>query len=231
MKRLIFVIPLFVVAIVSGCKTNTTSTPAAPVVVIPNVGSNWTIQNVRRDSTGAIKKTDTSVRTVAAINLTYQGFSDVVMTYETNPVTGKNDTVYLRYLASGDIAHLSSPAIDPQLPEWLTVPFYTHTPQNLNWGATISYLGFTHDSVTFTSTYLNNDNDTIAGVIYPISQATSTVWQKATSAAKDSTNYVVQTTSFIPSKGFFGGRKVSMNQVNGKQFNIVDQTVIKVDLK
>jgi len=231
MKHLFFLISVFVIVILSGCKSNSTTTPPGPTVVIPNVGSTWIIQNVRLDSNNVVKKIDTSTRYVGATNMTIAPYNDVVMTYETNPVTGKNDTVYLRYLSNGDIAHLSSPAIDPQLPQWLIAPFYTHTAQNFNYGGNISYLGFTYDTVTFSASYVKNDNDTIAGIVYPASFVMTTTTQKATSSSKDSTNLNTQTNSFIPSKGFFGGRNVSMNQVNGKQVQRVVQTVLSVNLK
>ena len=231
MKHSLILCALFAVVIFFGCKSNSTSTPAGPTVVIPNVGTSWTLQNIRRDSTGAVKKTDTSTRIVAMTNMQFQGFSDVVMTVENNPSNGKFDTVYLRYLANGDISRYSSPAIDPQIPEWLTVPYTSHTAENFNFGGTVAYLGFTHDSVMFTANYVGEDADTIAGVIYPVSIIKSTTWQKASSASKDSTNYNEQTNSFIQSKGIFGNRSVTINQVNGKQFNRVQQTVIGVNLK
>jgi len=230
MKHILLVSALFAFTVLSGCK-NSTSTPAGPTIIIPNVGSSWTIQNVRLDSNNVVKKTDTSTRYVAATNMTIAPYNDVVMTYETNPVTGKNDTAYLRYLSSGDVAHLSSPAIDPALPEWLTVPFYTHTAQSFNYGGSINYLGFTHDTVTFNTSFVKSDNDTIAGIVYPASFVMTTTTQKATSATKDSSNLNIQANSFIPSKGIFAGRKVSMNQVNGKQVLRVQQTVLSVNLK
>ncbi|MDP4220326.1 MAG: hypothetical protein Q8916_14235 [Bacteroidota bacterium] len=231
MKHHNLFIALFAFAAFSGCKSNSTTTPTTPTIVVPNVGTSWTIQNIRRDSLGTIKKTDTSIRVVAATNMQAQGFSDVVMTTETNPVTGKLDTVYLRYLPSGDISRLSIPSIDPQLPEWLTVPYYTHAAQAFNFGGNITYLGYTHDTVTFSATYVGDGSDTIAGVIYPTSIVSTSTWQKASSAIKDSTDLITQTNSFIPSKGIFGGRTVTMNQVNGKQINRVEQKVIAVDLK
>jgi hypothetical protein len=230
MKHLFLFVALFAFVFLLGCKSNTAPAPG-PTIVIPNVGSSWTIRNVRLDSNNVVKKTDTSIRTVGAINMTIAPYNDVVMTYETNPVTGKNDTAYLRYLSNGDVAHLSSPAIDPALPEWLTVRFYTHVAQNFNYGGNISYLGFTHDTVSFSTSFVKSDNDTIGGVIYPASFVMTTTTQKATSATKDSTNFNTQTNSFIASKGIFGGRNVSMNQVNGKQVLRVQQTVLSVSLK
>jgi hypothetical protein len=218
-------------AVSFGCKSNSTSTPAGPTVVIPNVGSSWTLQNIRRDSLGTIKKTDTSTRVVAQTNMQYQNYSDVVMLVETNSATGKSDTVYIRYLSTGDISRSSSPAIDPQLPQWLTIPYTTQSGWSHSWGGNISYLGYTHDSVAFAVFYVSNINDTIAGVIYPASTITSQTWQHATSATKDSMVYITQANSFIASKGIFGDRNVTMNQVNGKQVNRVQQTVIAVNLK
>jgi len=230
MKYLFLFFALCTFALTSGCSSSSTS-PSAPTVVIPNVGTNWTIQNVRRDSSGNVKRTDTTVRTVRQTNMSYLGFSDVVLTEEQNPVTGKLDTVYLRYLSNGDISRLSSPAIDPQLPVWFTVPYYTHVAQNFYYGGTINYLGFTHDSVTFSASYAKDSTETIAGTIYPVSMIISTTWQKATSGTKDSTNFVTQTNSFIPSKGIFGGRNVTLNQVNGKQVQRIQQIVIAVDIR
>jgi hypothetical protein len=231
MKHLLLFFVLLTFAIISGCKSNSTNPPSGPTVVIPNVGTNWTIQNIRRDSINNVKKIDTSIRTVVALNAQYQGFSDVVITAEPNPQTGKIDTTYLRYLSNGDISRLSSPAIDPQLPEWFTVPYTTHVAQNFNYGGNINFLGFTHDSVSFSASYAKDSTETIAGVSYPVSIITSTTWQNATSATKDSMNYILQTNSFIPSKGIFGNHYVTFSLVKGKQVQRDSATVISVNIK
>jgi hypothetical protein len=235
MKHLLLFVMVIVLAAFSGCSNNSTSTPPGPTIVIPSVGSSWTFQNIRRDSNDKIVKMDTSTRWVAAKDTTYQGYSDVVMTWEYNPVTKKNDTVYIRYLSNGDISRLSSPAIDPALPHWFTVPFTTQATQSVAFGNDITYLGFTHDTVSFTASYAGTENDTVGSglypTIYPAIVITSTTWQHASSATKDSTNFNTQTNSFIPSKGIFGNRNVSLNQVNGKKAQRLQQILIGVNLK
>lgn len=231
MKHSILLVSLFLLAFAYGCKSSSTSTPAPPVVVIPNAGTTWTLQSIHLDSAGKTVRTDTSTRLVFKTNMQYQGFSDVVMTIETHSSTNTSDTVYLRYLSNGDISRLSSPAIDPQIPEWFTVPYTTHTAQSFDYGGNITARGFTHDTVTFTASFVRDENDTAASVVYPSSVITSTTWQKASSATKDSTDLITQTNSFIPSKGIFGNRNVTVNTVNGKQVQRVQQTLIGVSLK
>jgi hypothetical protein len=214
-----------------GCKSTSTSTPPGPTIVIPNVGSSWTLQNIHRDSTGKTVKTDTSTRTIAQTNMTIAPYSDVVMIVEYNSSTKIFDTVYIRYLSNGDLSRLSSPSLGVQPPVWLTIPYTTHLAQTYNFSGTASAVGFTHDTVAFSVSYLNNDNDTVAGVLYPVSIVTSTTWQQVSSATKDSTLSNTQTNSFIPSKGIFGDRNVTVNQVKGKNVQREQQILIGVSLK
>jgi hypothetical protein len=214
-----------------GCKSNSTSTPPGPTVVIPNIGTSWLLLNHHVDSTGKVTKIDTSKRIVVATNMTYAAYSDVVMTIETNLSTQVADTIYLRYLSNGDISRSSSPAIDPELQHWFTVPYASQGAQSLAFGGATTNLGYTHDSVSFTATYTGTENDTVSGVIYPAIVVTSTTWQHATSATKDSLTTITQTNSFIPTKGIFGNHIVSSNVIRGKQVNHNQQTLISVDLK
>jgi hypothetical protein len=232
MKHISLIIAGLAISLYIGCSKSNPTTAATPTVVIPNAGTTWTLANTLIDSTGAVKKSDTTVRTVVQTNMQYQGFSDVVMTVEPNPSNlAKSDTVYLRYLADGDISRLSSPSIDPQLFEWLTVPYTTQLAQKFNFGGNINYLGYTHDTVTFLATNNGTGSVTVGGITYATTSITSSTWQTATATGKDSTNYTVQTNTFIPSKGIFGGRTVSMNVVNGKQVQRVQQTLIGVNIK
>jgi hypothetical protein len=233
MKHSFVFIPIFAILIYCGCKSTSTidSTTTLPIVVIPNVGSNWMLQNIHSDSSGKVTKTDTSMRVIAQTNMSFQNFTDVVMIVETNLSTKISDTVYLRYLSTGDISRFSAPSIDPQLTQWLTIPYTTHTAQVLNFGGNIAYLGFTHDTISFSAAFSNDDNIVLGAVIYPVSIVISTTSQNATSAVKDSADLITQTNSFIPSKGIFGGRVVSFNAVKGKQIQRVQQTLIGVNLK
>jgi hypothetical protein len=215
-------------AVLYGC-SNSTSTP--PTLVIPSAGTNWTLLNIHRDNTGKVIKTDTSIRKIDQTNIVYVGYSDVVSIVETNLSTKIQDTVYIRYLSNGDISRLSSPALGVQPPVWLTVPYSTHTAQAFNFGGSASASGFTHDSVSFTASFVNGENDTVGTDIYAASVVTSSTWQHATSATKDSTDSITQTNSFIPSKGIFGNRNVSINQINGKDVQREQQILIGVSVK
>jgi len=201
------------------------------VIVIPNVGSNWLLQNTHVDSTGKTTKIDTSTRVVAATNMSYAGYTDVVMTVETNLRTNVADTIYLRYLSNGDISRSSSPAIDPQLQHWFTVPYASQGGQSVTFGGATTNLGYTHDTISFNATYAGTENDTVGSDIYPAVVISSTTWQHATSALKDSLSTITQTNSFIPTKGIFGNHVVSSNVINGKSVNHNQQKLIGVNLK
>jgi hypothetical protein len=231
MKHSFLFITCIAIAAFSGCKSNSTSTPPGPSIVVPNVGSNWMLQNTHRDSTGKVIKIDTSSRIVTATNMTYGGYSDVTMLVETNLRTNVADTVYIRYLSTGDISRYSSPALDPQLPRWFAVPYTTQLSQSVGFAGNISYLGYTHDTINFTAAFAGTENDTVAGVVYPALVVSSTTWQHALSGTKDSVNTITQTTSFIQTKGIFGNHVVSMNVINGKQVIHNQQTLIGVNLK
>jgi hypothetical protein len=231
MKHYILLTAFISAAFFYGCKTSSTSAPPGPTIVIPNVGSSWTLQNIHRDSTGKITKTDTSTRVVVAINMNYQSYTDVVMLVETNLRTNVSDTVYLRYLSDGDISRSSSPAIDPELQRWFTVPYTTKLTQSIAFGGAVTNLGYTHDSISFSASFSSTENDTVGSDIYPAVVISSTTWQHATSATKDSLSTITQTNSFIPTKGIFGNHVVQSNVINGKQVNHNQQTLIGVNLK
>jgi hypothetical protein len=90
---------------------------------------------------------------------------------------------------------------------------------------------YSHDSAMYTASYVDQENDTVGAVVYPMSVITSTTWQLATSAAKDSLDVVVQKNSFDPTKGFFGNRGSTSHLINGKQVRLQQSTLIAVSLK
>ncbi len=231
MKHSVLLSALFAVLVYCGCKSNSTSTPPGPTIVIPNDSSSWLLQNTHVDSTGKTTKIDTSKRVVVATNMTYGGYSDVVMTVETNLRTKVADTVYLRYLSNGDISRSSSPAIDPELQHWFTVPYASQGAQSVFFGGPTTNLGFTHDTVSFVASYVGTENDTVGSDIYPAVVISSTTWQHATSPTKDSLSTITQTNSFIPTKGIFGNHIVQSNQINGKSVIHNQQKLIGVNLK
>jgi len=232
MKHSLSLTVIVALIVLYGCSKNSTSTPPGPTVVVPNVGSTFTFMNTHRDTTGKTVKIDTSVRTIAQTNMTIAGYSDVTMIVELNTSTKIYDTVYVRYLSNGDISRLSSPSLGVQPPVWFTIPYTSHTtPAPYNFSGTASAPGYTHDSASFSVSYVGNDNDTVSGVLYPVSIVSTSTFQAVTAPGKDSTEFVVQTNSFIPSKGIFGNRNVSVNQFKGKNVQREQQTLISVSLK
>jgi hypothetical protein len=181
---------------------------------------------------GTVKKTDTSTRVVVATNLIIQGDSDVVMTVETYTSSKTADTIYLRYLSTGDIARLSWPLIAPNIAhEWLTIPYHSQTTNPYKWAGHFSLLGYTFDSISFSVSYTDQASDTVAGTVYDASVVTTNTWQNLTGPGKDSLIVNTQTNAFIPSVGIFGNRGGSFNQIDGKQVLTEQQVLIAVDVK
>src|SRR5665213_1720907 len=232
MKITVLTLGIFMLAGGYGCADSSAPNSPSPTVVVPNIGTSWTFQNTYRDSTGKVTTIDTSTRAVVATNRTIQGFSDVAMTVETVTSSKRSDTIYIRYLSSGDISRLSWPLIGPHLaPEWLTIPYYTHQEVDYHLGGNVSFLGYTDDSILFTSAYADQENDTVAGVVYSASVINSTTSQHLTGPSKDSLNISNSTNSFIASAGIFGSRQTTLQTINGKRVPRVQQVLIAVNLK
>ncbi len=236
MKHALLLLALCALVTLNGCSISSSpkaaKTPA--VVVIPNVGTSWTFQNTYRDSTGTVTGVDTSVRVIAAVNQTVQGFSDVVVTVETFSSTKLSDTLYIRYLSTGDISRLSWPLIAPHIaPEWLTIPYYTRPAKSsdYNWVGSFSLKGYTFDTVAFSVLYADQENDTVAGVVYAASVVNSTTWQNMTGPGKDSLFVQDQTNAFIPANGIFGSRETTLHTIDGKQVTHEQQVLIAVNVK
>ncbi len=234
MKNTFLIFGISLLAAAYGCSlVPSGSAPAPATVVVPNQGTSWTFQNTYRDSNNVITKMDTSTRVVEQTNMIYEGDSDVVMIVETYSSTKFSDTIYVRYLSTGDISRLSWPLIGPHIaPEWLTVPYYKHKTEPYAWSGGIGgYKGFTEDSVVFTSSYADQASDTVAGTIYSASVVNTTISEHYTGPGKDSLDVQDQTNSFIASVGIFGNREATLHTINGKRVPVEQQVLIAVNLK
>jgi len=231
MKQSLLLLAICALAAFNGCTS--ASAPATATVVVPNVGTSWTFQNTYLDSSNNVKRTDTSTRVVVAKDTTVQGFSDVAMLVETfTTKTTPPDTVYIRYLSTGDISRLSWPLIAPHIaPEWLTIPYYKHKTEPYGWSGNFSLKGYTYDTISLTVSYLSQGSETVSGVTYSASAIIDTTWEHMTGAGKDSLIITSQTNSFLPSIGIFGNRGVNYKQINGKQVWREQQTLIAVTIK
>lgn len=231
MKNTLLTLAICMLAAAYGCSLipSAPSKSAPAAVVVPNVGTSWTFQNTYLDDSGKVAKTDTSTRTVIATNMFYQGDSDVVMTVETYSSSKNADTIYLRYLSTGDISRLSWPLIAPHLAaEWLTIPYHTQRTNTYAWAGYFSLLGYTFDTISFSASYTDVVSDTVAGVVYDASIVTTNTWQNMTGSSKDSLIVTTQTNSFIPSNGIFGNHNVTASTINGKQILREQQVLIAV---
>jgi hypothetical protein len=215
-------------AVFSGCSPATSPKAKTTTikVAIPNVGSYWTYSDNTLDSNGVNVHTAQNTRTVVQTNMTYGGYTDVVMTVETTSIPNFQDTVYLRYLPSGDIMRSSSPSIDPSLQQWFTLPYGTEVGTVDNYGGAISALGFTHDTVAYSNTFQDSIGVLIGSTNYPAKVITSNTWETLTSSSKDSTYQITQTTTFLPTLGIFGDHDVETYSINGKKVNRVQQKLI-----
>ncbi len=234
MKNAFLIFTISLLAASYGCSlvpSPKSSTPAT--VVIPNTGTSWMFQNTYIDSTGKVLRMDTSTRTVVAVNQTIQGDSGVVETIETYTTKATApDTIYFRYLSNGDISRLSWPLLAPHIaPEWLTVPYYTHKTEPYNWSGNFSLLGYTKDTISFSTSYDDQASDTVAGVVYSASVVNTTIWENLTGPGKDSLIVQNQTNAFIASNGIFGSRGSSLHTINGKQVSREQQVLIAVNIK
>jgi hypothetical protein len=165
--------------------------------------------------------------------MTYEGDSNVVMTVETyTTMTTTPDTIYFRYLPNGDISRLSWPLIGPHIaPEWLTIPYYTHKTSPYTWSGGFSLKGYTTDTVAFSTSYTDQQNDTVSGVVYDASLVNTTISEHYTGPGKDSLIVQDQTNAFIPSNGIFGSRQTTLHTINGKQVVREQQVLIGVNIK
>jgi hypothetical protein len=236
MKKAFLILTICTLAAAYGCSLIPTApSKAAPAtVVVPNVGTNWMFQNTYIDSTGKVLRMDTSTRTVVAVNQTIQGDSGVVETIETFTTKATTpDTLYLRYLSDGDISRLSWPLIGPHIaPEWLTIGYHTHVANPYLWSGGIGgYKGYTQDTVAFTTTFAEEQNDTVAGTVYSATVMNATVSEHYTGPGKDSVDINTQTNAFIASNGIFGSRGSSLHTINGKQVTREQQVLIAVNIK
>jgi hypothetical protein len=235
MKNLFLTFGLCALAAAAGCSLipSGPGKSAPAVVVVPNPGTSWTFQNTYRDSNNVVTKIDTSTRVVVDTGMVYKGDSNVVMTVETFASTKETDTIYFRYLSTGDIARLSTPLIGHYIASvWLTIPYHSHetTPFPYAWSGGFSLRGYTGDSVTFSSSWVDETNDTVAGVLYDASVVNVTITEHYFGPGKDSIDVQNQTNSFIPSNGIFGNRQTTLHTINGKQAAHVQQVLIAVNL-
>jgi hypothetical protein len=235
MKNIFLTFCICMLAAAYGCSLipSAPSKSAPAAVVVPGVGTSWTFQNTYRDSNNVITKMDTSTRVVIDTGMTYEGESGVVMTVETFTSTKLSDTIYFQYLSTGDIARLSRPLIGSYIaPEWLTIPYYSHksTPFPYAWSGGFSLRGYTGDSVTFTSSWDDLTNDTVAGTVYAASVVNVTITEHYFGSGKDSLDVQNQSNSFIPANGIFGNRETTLHTINGKQAVHLQQVLIKVNL-
>lgn len=83
----------------SGCKNTVSTEPSQIATVHPGVGSVYYIANNFKDSTGKIITTEPNTDSVIQINVTYRGYSDVIVFGLDNG----NGPEMLRIDADGDI--------------------------------------------------------------------------------------------------------------------------------
>lgn len=234
MKNIFLAFSICMLAAVYGCSLvpSAPSKSAPAAVVVPNAGTSWTFQNTYLDSNNVVTKMDTSTRVVVATNMTYEGDTNVVMTVETFTSSNEADTIYFQYLSTGDIARLSTPLIGRHIaPEWLTIPYHSHksTPFPYAWSGSFRLNGYTDDSVSFSSSWDDQTNDTAAGVVYSASVVNVTITEHYTGPGKDSLDIQNQSNSFIASNGIFGSRQTTLHTINGKQAVHVQQVLIAVN--
>jgi hypothetical protein len=236
MKQSLLLLVLCALVAFNSCSLvpSAPSKAAPAAVVVPNMGTSWTFQNTYLDSTNVITKMDTSTRVVVDTGMIYEGDSSVVMTVETYSSTKLSDTIYLQYLSTGDIARLSRPLIGRYIaPEWLTIPYHSHksTPFPYAWSGSFSLKGYTGDSVTFSSAWVDDANDTVGTTVYSASVVNVTITEHYFGPGKDSIDVQNQTNAFIASNGIFGNRQTTLHTINGKQALHTQQVLIAVNIK
>lgn len=133
LKRAALVAVLFVVGMagLTGCKSDSPTSPSTGSVTKPKVGSTYTFATYDTDSLGAKVPGSDSTRsfTCTGAGITYAGKSDV---YRFAPTTGgdEQDTVYLRYESNGDVSqYLAFKNEFLDAAAWITIPFASKTSQ------------------------------------------------------------------------------------------------------
>jgi hypothetical protein len=123
--RTSFLLFLFAVVVMAGCKSTSTSTNGSTTTIVtPGAGSYFTMVDITTDSTGAVVSSDTTVETFVATGLTYGGKTNVIELIDSQDGI-PTDTGYLHYESDGDVSTYvpSSEEFFGSVSGWWTIPF------------------------------------------------------------------------------------------------------------
>ena len=213
---------------VSGCKGNSSTGPATPiVVVVPGVGSNYTFSQVTVDSAGVTQSTDTVTYLILQKNVAFGGYNDVesalhtIKTGTTSSTQIQTDTLYFRFLPNGDVMESSLAAQLLLNINWLVYPYGSHASQNV--GTNVP-----GDLVNITEDYSGDQTLTIAGKAITMSTVTQGSRVKITGFADQTASMLME---YSPTSGIFGPSRDLAKISNGTAGELSHQTLLSFTVK